>query len=638
MKKIIFLFIVLIMATNCLFAQMDERIKELDDKLTKLSLIEATGLNDDVDITLANSSLQTFLAGLGKTHKLNITADPTIEQNISLNITSEKVKNVLLFLCQKYNLDIQNTGAILSVVRYNKEIPRPIQKEAKIEYNTFNNLITLDLQNDSLVTVAKKIAKLTNTNILISPLLKDKVVNGYIQNTSLEDALEKLAFSNDFDISKTSDKSFNIVTKTTSSNTNTSNTNNNFSTTNSNTKSTNNSNTGLSIKVSSANADEKVFTIQATNQPITQIIKELSQQAGINYVLSAEPQGNITLKAENQTYDQLMATLLQGTEYTCNKMDDLYLIGKRKDEGLRETKVIQIQHRTLKDVIEAIPKELSSNVQIQPFVELNSVILSGSEPNIAEIERFILAIDKPVPVVMIEVTIVDIIRSYDVKGGIKAGLGTKPATTGGTILPGIDITLGSGILNDFLKIIGLNNIGRVLPEFYVGLQALENNGYIDIQSTPKLATLNGHKATLSIGKTSYYVEQNQNVVGVQNPQTIVTNVYKSVNADFTIDIEPVVSGNEQVTLNITVSQSDFSGRSVPGAPPDQTTRKFQSMIRLKNEEMIVLGGLERNQKGETGSGLPGIARVPILNWIFGQRQRNKEKSKLIVLIKPTVFY
>ena len=625
---ILFLFI-----TTSLLAQLDDRLKLLESKLDKISMIDAPGLNDDIDITVSNSSLQSLLAGIGKAHKININVDPSIEQNVSINITTEKVKNVLLFICQKYNLDIQNTGAILSFVKYTKEIPQIKGKELKIEYNSVSNLITMDLSMDSLQQVAKKIAKLTNTNILISPLLRDKLVNGYIQNTNLEDALEKLAFSNDFEISKTSEKSFNIVTKQLASNPVTNNPNNY-----NNSSKTKPSNSDINLKISTGINGEKLYSIQTTNQSINSIIKELCNTSGISYMINSDLQGTTTLKVDNITLESLLNTLFTGTDYTYSKENEIYVFGDRKKEGLRITKVVQIEHRALTDVIAAIPKEITQNVQISPFVELNSIILCGSEPNIVEIENFIKAIDKPVPVVMIEVTIIDIVRSLDVKGGIKAGLGKVPSTTGGTLLPGVDVTLSSGLLNDFLKTIGLSNIGRVLPEFYVGLQALESNGFIDIQSTPKIATLNGHKASLNIGKTSYYVEQNQNVVGVQNPQTIVTNVYKSVNADFTIDIEPIVSGNEQVTLYVSVNQSDFTGRSTPGAPPDQTNRKFESMIRLKNEEMIVLGGLERNQKGETGSGLPGIARVPVLNWIFGQRQRTKEKSKLIILIKTTIYY
>ncbi len=71
---------------------------------------QAPGLDDRVDITLTNSTIQSFLAGIGKAHRLNILVDPGIDLNISVNFTDEMVRNILAFVCQKYELNIQFTG------------------------------------------------------------------------------------------------------------------------------------------------------------------------------------------------------------------------------------------------------------------------------------------------------------------------------------------------------------------------------------------------------------------------------------------------------------------------------------------------------------------------------------------------
>jgi type IV pilus assembly protein PilQ len=53
--------------------------------------------------------------------------------------------------------------------------------------------------------------------------------------------------------------------------------------------------------------------------------------------------------------------------------------------------------------------------------------------------------------------------------------------------------------------------------------------------------------------------------------------------------------------------------------------------------MIALGGLETKEKSKTGRGLPGLARVPVLN-LFGNRRNSKSNSELIIFIKPTIVY
>jgi type IV pilus assembly protein PilQ len=278
-------------------------------------------------------------------------------------------------------------------------------------------------------------------------------------------------------------------------------------------------------------------------------------------------------------------------------------------------------------------------VEIKEFRELNSILLSGSLPQINEIERYIKTLDRVVPLVLIEVILLDVRKGKSVSTGIRAGI-SDTIQTGGTILPGIDFTLGSKSINDFLARLGGSaaNIGRVTPNFYLSLSALERNNNIEVRSMPKLSTLNGHEASLSIGSKRYYSIKTQNVLGSLNPQTVVTEQFQSVEANLGITIKPVVSGDDQVTLSIDVNISDFLGEPSPNSPPPTSTSQFKSIIRVRNEEMVVLGGIERNEKSETGSGVPILARIPVIKWLFSSRTRSRNKLVSVVFIKPTILY
>ncbi|WP_235884487.1 type II and III secretion system protein [Pedobacter hiemivivus] len=70
-----------------------------------------------------------------------------------------------------------------------------------------------------------------------------------------------------------------------------------------------------------------------------------------------------------------------------------------------------------------------------------------------------------------------------------------------------------------------------------------------------------------------------------------------------------------MTLNIKVDISDFIGDPPANAPPPTSTSKFESIVRAKNEDMIILGGLERTESSESGSG------TPILKWLFSSNCR-----------------
>ena len=156
----------------------------------------------------------------------------------------------------------------------------------------------------------------------------------------------------------------------------------------------------------------------------------------------------------------------------------------------------------------------------------------------------------------------------------------------------------------------------------------------------QIATLNGHEAKLSIGQTQYYLEVNNSLVNTAAVQQNLLQAqnWKPVNADLSISIDPQVSGDEQITMTINVKQSTFTARVAPTAPPGTTNRDFQSLVRVKNGDMVMLGGLSENENNQSGSGLPLISRVPVLKWIFGQRTKSKRDDKLTIFIKPTVIY
>ena len=101
----------------------------------------------------------------------------------------------------------------------------------------------------------------------------------------------------------------------------------------------------------------------------------------------------------------------------------------------------------------------------------------------------------------------------------------------------------------------------------------------------------------------------------------------------------MVSGDGQITLDINVVQSTFNGIKVADeAPPGMNSREFNSIIRVKNQDLVILGGLEKQVKNDSGTGVPVLSRIPILKWFFSTRKREDSKNKLTILNKPTVIY
>lgn len=293
------------------------------------------------------------------------------------------------------------------------------------------------------------------------------------------------------------------------------------------------------------------------------------------------------------------------------------------------------------DLLTIIPEEVKEGLDFQTDYELNSFYVTGSSAKIERFKAFVNQIDKPVPVVLIEVMIIEVSRSATTETGIEWGIGDAPTTTQGGIFPETDLTLGAKTINKIIggfDDFGGFNLGKVVPNFFANIKAMETNGNFKILSTPKLATLNGHRATFSNGQTSYYAVTQRNIYGTDNPQTSEITNYLPIEAELGLTIKPSVSGNGQVLLDINVIQSSFGSRIAEDAPPDLNSRTFTSIIRMQDQDIAILGGLEENVKNNSGSGVPFLARIPIIKYLFSKRKREAKKAKLSVLIKPTVIY
>ncbi len=294
-----------------------------------------------------------------------------------------------------------------------------------------------------------------------------------------------------------------------------------------------------------------------------------------------------------------------------------------------------------KTIDEIIPEEIAQGLDIKIDHELNSLYVTGPSAKIERLKDFIVYIDKTVPVVLIEAMFVEVSKNNTIETGVTWGIGDEPSETKGDIFPKTDFTLGAKTINKVINgFSGFDrlNLGKVVPNFFATVKAMESNGNLKIKSTPKLSTLNGHRATFSNGETSYYTVTQRNIYGTDNPQTSEITNYEPIDAELGLTIKPLVSGDGQVTLDIFVIQSSFGSRIDENAPPDISSREFSSIIRVQDQDIVVLGGLEEQTKKDSGTGVPFLARIPVIKWLFSSRKREASKAKLTVFIKPTIIY
>ncbi|WP_378175223.1 type II secretion system protein GspD [Aquimarina sp. SS2-1] len=634
------LLISFILTINVLCAQntavtIEEKLEEIAK--TKIGLEEVTQLD------VSGLTLFEIITSLGEEHKLNVVADPGLNQMVTSNFYDVKVKDVYLFLIRTYDLEVEfmNNIIVFKQREIIKEAPKPVpKKELDIRYSKQNDFLSVKLKNDSLPSVAAKITELSNKNIVLAPDVKNMSVSAYIINRPFDQVIDMIAKSNQL-VSEQDENGFYFLSKDVEVQDTPNNTNRNSSRRRSSRSSNSNISGDLDIKL----RDNGYLSIKAYDANATEIITKAAELLQLGYAMYDKPDEIITtIFSEEIDFDSLLRHIFRGKKFAVNKSDEFYLIGKETTAGLRATELIQLENRTIESVLATLPKSLTQDVEIQEFVELNGMLVSGSKPVIVELAQVIRKLDKVVPLVQIEVLVVQYNKSYDIQTGLQAilGDGSEDVKTQGNIFPNTDVTINSGTINQLIDAfngLGIINIGKVTKNFYANLTALENNSIVNLKSTPKIATLSGHEASISIGETDYYFEQTNRLINTGvNDNILQSGQWKPTEANLSVNIKPFVSLDEHVTLEIAVEKSAFIGRAGENAPPSKSTQKFESLIRVRNNEMILLGGLDELERENSGSGTPVLSRIPIIKWFFSSKRKARDKSKLHVFIKPTVIY
>lgn len=629
MKKIYLLICVGLLCCICgdLHAQSSEteRIAQVRARLDTLILRDTTYLSE-VDLSVGQVSLSELLRSVAQVGGVNLSVQDGANLLVSCNFSRARIADLILFLCEQYGLDIRVVGNIVSIFPYQAPIaPPPVPS---IVYNRADSTLSYDLIAVPLRDVARRLTDSSGVNLIVPQTLYDRPISGYVSSMPFSEALSVLAEINKLEVAPVKGNGAWMFAEPIPVGGGQPSTVQNYV--------RRRQFAPAQLAIDSMGR----ITAMIDRGNIYDIILDVCEQLKLDYFFITPVNAQTCIYLKNTDVKTLFDLLLTGTAYTYYEEGGVYMFGEAKREGIFSTRIIPMRYRTVDKLIDVIPENLKKGVQIAAFGDLNSMIASGDQRHVARVEQFLHEIDKTVPLITIEVMIVDASKDVILEAGLGLGVGTSPTQTSGTLSPGIDMTLGSGAVNnlvDKVNGLGIIRLGKVTPNFYASLKAMEENGTIELRSTPKLSTLNGHEAVLSSGEMQYYKETNNTYMGTQNPVQSTSYVWKSVEANMTLSITPYVSEDGHITMTIDLSQSEFTDRTEKEAPPGTTTRSFRSMVRVRNEEMVLLGGIDRQSHEKSSQGLPFIARIPVLKWIFGMHKNNKQERRLNVFIKPTVI-
>ena len=171
---------------------------------------------------------------------------------------------------------------------------------------------------------------------------------------------------------------------------------------------------------------------------------------------------------------------------------------------------------------------------------------------------------------------------------------------------------------------------------------LGTQGDVKSISSPRVMTLNNQPALISVGKELFYKIKSSSVSSSGGGSTSAEGeIVDSVFAGILLDITPEIDTNGMITLKINPSisetvnsvQSDGTARNIP---PDLVRRQIASVIKVKDGEHAILGGLISSKSGTRVNKVPLLGDIPLLEYAFKHEEKIDTVEELVLIITPHV--
>lgn len=205
---------------------------------------------------------------------------------------------------------------------------------------------------------------------------------------------------------------------------------------------------------------------------------------------------------------------------------------------------------------------------------------------------------------------------------------------------------------------GLSSIGSLLGgqsnmvvsggSFEAVLSFMSTQGDLNVLSSPRVTAANNQKAVIKVGSDEYYVTAMSSVAGSGDsanvaPEVTLTPFFSGISLDVTpqidddgnvfLHVHPAVIEVETDVKNLKLG-GNFSDVSLPLAK--SSIRESDSVIRARDGDVVVIGGLMKSNTIDRVSKVPFLGDIPALGHLFRNTNKLTQKTELVILLKPTV--
>ena len=409
---------------------------------------------------------------------------------------------------------------------------------------------------------------------------------------------------------------------------------------------------------------KELFSFSLRDAEVKDVLRGIAKQTNYNVVVEPDVKGVTTVDLKNVTLRKALEYILEPLNYTYKMEAGTIYVSKPKLESrifevnylsMRKTglstvkgssgterteKSVGIELKTDTDsdtwkaIEEAVKGLLSGEGKAAVNRTASIIAVTDYTKNINAVARFLESVEVNVQrQIMIEAKIVEVSLNDSSSQGInwqfiqgRWGEFTIEATQ--SLLP------TSPTIPFFRFFISNQHL-----DSFVDL--LKTQGKISVVSSPKVSTLNNQRAVIKVATDDVVFETTQTVGTAGIP--VLTTAIKYITIGLILDVLPQIDNQGNVIMNIHPMLTERTGvervdEVTKNRVPVLNVRELDTLVRIKEGETVIIGGLIRERRKDDVTGVKGAMSVPLIGKLFQHKTDESERSELVIFLTPKIVY
>jgi general secretion pathway protein D len=391
-------------------------------------------------------------------------------------------------------------------------------------------------------------------------------------------------------------------------------------------------------------------SLRFQNAKLKEVFEILARTAGVNVIFDKEIRDDpVTIFIKDLPFDEALNLILSTNSLVAQRVaPDTILVmpnSKQKQAQYQDLllRTFYLSNAKAKEAVNLVRTMLDSK-KIYVDEKVNAIVVREEPAKLQLAERLLYAIDRREPEVELDLEVLEINRTKNLKYGFnfakQAGLGiTPPGTTGSITTAPTQFTYSQ-----------LTSLG---PESYlltfpasVLIDFFKQDSDAKTLASPKLRVINNKPATISIGDKQPILLSTTNVLpgqaatgAVPTTSTVTSIEFKDVGVKLTV--EPSVNLNDEVTLKIKIEVTRLGDQVTLQASPEIKqfrfgTRMAETTLMLKDDETVVLGGLIQDEDRKNRTTVPILGDIPFIGHLFTSVTQDRISTEVVLTITPRI--